>query len=100
MNKKDREQLLKTKFNCKKGDVVIFKVDKNKYKGEVVDLVPKHQFPSNYFTTEVPDSRDKTCTWKDDKGSLDSVLLCVMTGKKRNLPSYYTSINIICKAEK
>ena len=95
MNKKEREQLLKSKFNCKKGDVVIFMVDKKKYKGEVIDLVPKYELPCNYLPEKIPDSRDKTCMWEDEKGALDSVLLCIMTGKKRNLPSYYTSINII-----
>jgi hypothetical protein len=94
INKKDRERLLKERFNCNKGDVVTFKIDKKTFKGTVIDLVPKYEFPSNYFTEEVPDSRNKCYMWQDENGHTDSVLLRVMTGKKLNLPTYYTSVNI------
>jgi len=100
MNKKERTLLLKTEFDCVKGDDVYFKVDKNVYRGIVVDLVPKHEHPSKYFTEEVPDSRDKSYMWEDDNGSLTSVLFRVMTGKKNNLVTYYSSREITRKVEK
>ena len=96
--KKNRELLLKVEFNSVKGDKVIFKVDKNTYTGIVVDLIPEHEYPSDYFIEEVPDSRNKCAMWQDENGnSINSVLLCEMTGKKKNLPVYHTSINIIRK---
>lgn len=100
MNKKEREVALKTDFDCIKGDNVIFKIDKHTYKGTVIDLVPKHEFPSAYFPEEVPDSRNKCYQWQDEDGhDINSVLICVMTGKNKNLPSYYTTVNIIRKIE-
>ena len=99
-NKKERELLLKTEFNCNKGDKVTFKIDKDSYIGIVVDLVPKYEYPSSYFIKEVPDSRNKCSMWQDKDGnSIDSVLLYKMTGKKKNLPVYYTSVNITRKME-
>ena len=83
MNKKERESVLKTKFNCSKGDDVFFRVDKNMYRGIVIDLIPNHEYPCNYFAVEVPDSRNKCAMWQDENGSINSVLLCEMTGKKK-----------------
>ncbi len=94
LNTKEREILLRKEFECSKGDDVFFTVKKHIYRGIVVDLIPKNEEASDYFTKGIIKSNNKCNLLKNNDG-LNRVLLCVMTGKFQNVTTYYAAIDIM-----
>ena len=95
METKEKEEILRDKFGCAKGDFVFFNIKMRSYRGIVIDLIAKDENIKDYIKEDIPESRNKCQVRKDGSGlAIDCVLLGVNKGIK-NKTTYYTSINIM-----